>query len=78
MGLTGFCMCLAGGKAVAAVTSAEEGEGIVKVALDNFGGAHVLVANANVARPSAFENMSEKDWDEVLAVHLRATYKVGA
>ncbi len=48
----------------------------MKVALDNYGGAHVLVANASVARPSAFEKLSEKDWDEVLAVHLRATYKV--
>ncbi|KAI0768061.1 multifunctional beta-oxidation protein [Trametes elegans] len=65
----------AGGKAVAAVTSAEDGEGIVKAALDTFGGVHVLVANAGVARPSAFEKLSEKDWDEVLAVHLRATYK---
>ncbi|OJT15201.1 Peroxisomal hydratase-dehydrogenase-epimerase [Trametes pubescens] len=65
----------AGGKAVAAVASAEDGEGIVKAALDTFGGVHVLVANAGVARPSAFEKLSEKDWDEVLAVHLRATYK---
>ncbi|KAH9856458.1 multifunctional beta-oxidation protein [Lenzites betulinus] len=65
----------AGGKAVAAVASAEDGEGIVKVALDTFGSVHVLVANAGVARPSAFEKLSEKDWDEVLAVHLRATYK---
>ena len=54
------------------MTSAEDGEGIVKTALDKFGGAHVLVANAGVARPSAFEKMSEKDWDEVLAVHLRS------
>ncbi|EIW57317.1 multifunctional beta-oxidation protein [Trametes versicolor FP-101664 SS1] len=61
----------AGGKAVAAVASAEDGEGIVKAALDTFGGVHVLVANAGVARPSAFEKLSEKDWDEVLAVHLR-------
>ncbi|KAI1797367.1 multifunctional beta-oxidation protein [Ganoderma leucocontextum] len=65
----------AGGKAVAAVTSAEDGEGIVKAALDKFGGAHVLVANAGFVRPSAFEKLSEKDWDELLAVHLRATYK---
>ena len=70
-----FCRS-AGGKAVAAVTSAEDGEGIVKVALDKFGGAHVLVANAGLVRPSAFEQLSEKDWDEILAVHLRATYKV--
>ncbi|KAI0822455.1 multifunctional beta-oxidation protein [Trametes gibbosa] len=65
----------AGGKAVAAVASAEDGEGIVKAALDTFGSVHVLVANAGVARPSAFEKLSEKDWDDVLAVHLRATYK---
>lgn len=65
-------MCLpAGGKAVAAIASAEDGEGIVKTALDKFGGVHVLVANAGVARPSPFEKLSEKDWDEVLAVHLR-------
>ncbi|PIL29783.1 hypothetical protein GSI_07988 [Ganoderma sinense ZZ0214-1] len=65
----------AGGKAVAAVTSAEDGEGIVKIALDKFGGAHVLVANAGFVRPSAFEKLSEKDWDELLAIHLRSTYK---
>ena len=48
----------------------------MKTALDKFGGAHVLVANAGLVRPSAFEKLSEKDWDEILAVHLRATYKV--
>ncbi|KAI0787929.1 multifunctional beta-oxidation protein [Fomes fomentarius] len=65
----------AGGQAVAAIASAEDGEGIVKIALEKFGGVHVLVANAGVARPSPFEKLSEKDWDEVLAVHLRSTYK---
>ena len=66
-----FATATAGGKAVAAVTSAEDGEGIVKAALDAFGGVHVLVANAGVVRPSAFEKLSEKDWDDVLAIHLR-------
>ncbi|KAI0956040.1 hypothetical protein AcV7_006549 [Taiwanofungus camphoratus] len=64
-----------GGKAIPAVTSAEDGEGIVKAALDTFGGVHVLVANAGVIRPNAFAAMTEKEWDEVLAVHLRATFK---
>ena len=56
---------------MAAVASAEDGEAIVKTAMDAFGAVHVLVANAGVARPSAFEKLSEKDWDEVLAAHLR-------
>ena len=48
----------------------------MKTALDKFGSAHVLVANAGFVRPSAFEKLSEKEWDELLAVHLRTTYKV--
>ncbi|KAH9945254.1 multifunctional beta-oxidation protein [Epithele typhae] len=53
-----------GGKAVAAITSAEDGEGIVKTAMEAFGGVHVLVANVNLARPTNIERMSDKDWDE--------------
>lgn len=64
-------MWTAGGKAVAAVVSAEDGDAIVKTALDAFGGVHVLVANAGVVRPNAFEKMTDQEWDEVMAVHLR-------
>lgn len=59
------------GKAVSIVASAENGEAIAKQALDAFGGVHVLVANAGVVRPNEFAKMSEKEWDEVLGVHLR-------
>ncbi|KAG2107078.1 peroxisomal hydratase-dehydrogenase-epimerase [Suillus cothurnatus] len=65
----------AGGKAVPAVCSAEDGEAIVKTALDAFGGVHVLVANAGVLRDRSFTAMSEQEWDLVVAVHLRGTYK---
>ena len=77
----GFCACLrgetlltlfiAGGKAAAAVASAEDGEGIVKVALEKFGGVHILVANAGILRDKSFTAMTEKEWDDVIAVHLR-------
>jgi multifunctional beta-oxidation protein len=67
---------IAGGKAVPAVCSAEDGEAIVKTALDAFGGVHVLVANAGVLRDRSFTAMSEQEWDLVVAVHLRGTYKV--
>ena len=65
-----------GGNAVSAVCSAEEGETIVKAALDAFGTVHVLIANAGILRDKAFVNMDEKMWDQVIAVHLRGTYKV--
>lgn len=66
-----------GGKAVAAVCSAEDGEAIVKAAVDAFGTVHILVANAGILRDKAFVNMDDKMWDTVIAVHLRGTYKVG-
>lgn len=67
---------LAGGKAVAAVCSAEEGEQIVKAGLDAFGAVHVLVANAGILRDKSFMGMDEKMWDQVISVHLRGTYRV--
>ncbi|KAF8583076.1 multifunctional beta-oxidation protein [Ramaria rubella] len=65
----------AGGKAVAAIASAEDGGAIVKTALDVFGSVHVLVANAGILRDKSFAAMSEKEWDDVIAVHLKGTFK---
>lgn len=62
---------IGGGSAAAAVCSAEDGDGIVKVALDRFGAVHVLIANAGILRDKSFTTMSEKEWDQVVAVHLR-------
>lgn len=65
----------AGGKAASVICSAEDGEKIVKAALDAFGGVHVLVANAGVLRDRSFTAMTEQEWDTVIAVHLMGTYK---
>jgi len=65
----------AGGKATTAICSAEDGDKIVQVALEKFGAIHVLVANAGVIRDKSFLAMTEQEWDLVLAVHLRGTYK---
>lgn len=43
----------------------------MKVALDRFGAVHVLIANAGILRDKSFTGMSEKEWDQVIAVHLR-------
>ncbi|KAF7796624.1 hypothetical protein EIP86_007806 [Pleurotus ostreatoroseus] len=65
----------AGGKAAAAVGSVEDGEAIVKVALEKFGGVHILVANAGILRDKSFTALTDQEWDAVLAIHLRGTYK---
>ncbi|KZS92427.1 peroxisomal hydratase-dehydrogenase-epimerase [Sistotremastrum niveocremeum HHB9708] len=65
----------AGGKAVPSITSTEDGEGIVKTALDAFGGVHVLVTNARVLRSKPFGEMSEADWDEVVDVNIRGSFR---
>ena len=51
--------------------SAEDADEIVKIALDRFGAVHVLIANAGILRDKSFTAMSEKEWDQVIAVHLR-------
>jgi multifunctional beta-oxidation protein len=53
------------------VCSAEDADEIVKIALDRFGAVHVLIANAGILRDKSFTAMSEKEWDQVIAVHLR-------
>jgi len=62
---------LAGGRAAAAICSVEEADKIVQVAVEKFGGVHVLVANAGILRDKSFQAMTEQEWDIVLAVHLR-------
>lgn len=56
---------------MAAISSAEDGDAIVKTAVDAFGGVHVLIANAGILRDKSFLAMTEKEWDDVIAVHLR-------
>lgn len=64
-----------GGKAVGNKTSAEEGESVVKAAIDAYGRIDVLINNAGILRDKAFANMDDNQWDQVIAVHLRGTYK---
>lgn len=53
------------------ICSAEDGDAIVKAAVEKFGSVHVLIANAGILRDKSFQAMSEQEWDIVLAVHLR-------
>jgi NAD(P)-dependent dehydrogenase (short-subunit alcohol dehydrogenase family) len=42
--------------------------------LEELGGVHVLVNNAGITRDRMLVNMSEEEWDSVLAVHLKGHF----
>ncbi|XP_011356578.1 peroxisomal multifunctional enzyme type 2 isoform X1 [Pteropus vampyrus] len=65
-----------GGKAVANYDSVEEGEKIVKTALDAFGRIDVVVNNAGILRDRSFGRISDEDWDIVHRIHLRGSFQV--
>ena len=65
-----------GGKAVGAKFSAEDGDAVVKAAIDAFGRVDIVVNNAGILRDKAFNNMDDSLWDPVMNVHARGTYKV--
>jgi len=41
---------------------------------DEFGGLDVLVNNAGVNKPTDFDQVTEEDWDEILAVNLKGPF----
>ncbi|KAL6881350.1 NAD(P)-binding protein [Trichoderma novae-zelandiae] len=65
-----------GGKAVGVKASAEDGDAVVKGAIDAFGRVDVVINNAGILRDKAFTNMDDTLWHSVMNVHLRGTYKV--
>jgi NAD(P)-dependent dehydrogenase (short-subunit alcohol dehydrogenase family) len=68
-----------GGEAVAShdsVASMAGGQRIVEAALDGFGRLDIVVNNAGIVRDRMIFNMSEEEWDAVIAVHLKGAFAV--
>ena len=68
-----------GGEAAACTESVavmSGGEKIVQTALDNFGKLDIVVTVAGILRDRMVFNMSEQEWDDVIAVHLKGTFSV--
>jgi multifunctional beta-oxidation protein len=65
----------AGGKAAANYDSVEDGDKIIETAIKNFGRIDVLINNAGILRDVSFKNMKDQDWDLVMKVHVKGSYK---
>ncbi len=67
----------AGGRAtsvVAPVGTAEVAQQLVDTAVEQFGGLDILVTNAGILRDKSLLKMTDDDFDQVIAVHLRGTF----
>jgi NAD(P)-dependent dehydrogenase (short-subunit alcohol dehydrogenase family) len=66
-----------GGRAVAnadSVASFTAAENIINTAVKEFGRIDILVNNAGILRDRMIFNLSEEDWDAVIAVHLKGAF----
>ena len=69
----------AGGRAVAVTASVATLAGareIIEAGLDTFGAVHGAVCCAGILRHRPLAEMSEEDWDAVIAVHLKGHFTI--
>jgi 3-hydroxyacyl-CoA dehydrogenase/3a,7a,12a-trihydroxy-5b-cholest-24-enoyl-CoA hydratase len=65
-----------GGEAVANHDSVEDGDKIVKTAIDAFGKVDIIINNAGILRDVTFQKMTQADWDLVYKVHVLGAFRV--
>ncbi|UXA19609.1 3-oxoacyl-ACP reductase FabG [Mycobacterium sp. SMC-4] len=56
------------------VTQSAEVDALIQAALDGFGALDVMVNNAGITRDATMRKMTEEQFDQVIAVHLKGTW----
>jgi 3-oxoacyl-[acyl-carrier protein] reductase len=56
------------------VTDADEVEALISAAVTEFGGLDIMVNNAGITRDATMRKMTEDQFDQVIAVHLKGTW----
>lgn len=56
------------------VTNADEVDALVATAVSEFDGLDVMVNNAGITRDATMRKMTEEQFDQVIAVHLKGTW----
>ncbi|MEM9513537.1 MAG: SDR family oxidoreductase [Actinomycetota bacterium] len=66
-----------GGEAIANADNVADWEGaqrVINAAVETFGGLDILVNNAGILRDRVIVNMTEDEWDAVIAVHMKGHF----
>lgn len=58
------------------VSNPKDVERLVKTAEERLGPIEILVNNAGISRPQPIEEITERDWDELIAVNLKSCFLV--
>jgi len=56
------------------VTQAADVDTLTRTAVERFGGLDIMVNNAGITRDATMRKMSEDEFDQVIAVHLKGTW----
>ena len=65
-----------GAEAVANYDSVEQGEKIIKTAIDSFGKVDIVINNAGILKGQTMLKMTSEDWDLTMKVHLKGSFSV--
>src|SRR3984885_9909192 len=56
------------------VTSGDDVDALISAAVDRFGALDIMINNAGITRDATMRKMTEEQFDQVIAVHLKGTW----